>query len=157
MRDALCVAHYLGSRLQPGGNPFNMNLKEKITDKVGEKVVKNNPFLASDDFLSLMKAVAQLARVILLASSGPAEAMNGIQSMVVTFLKNVPDAVWDRVRQVVEKDLEAAGPASDTFPHLDALRNYGGNAHHKFVEFTDEDLAKPVMPDINAPMPTKPC
>jgi hypothetical protein len=127
-----------------------MNLKEKVTETVGGNIADKNPFITSEHFLGLMKAMAQLAKVILMASSGPAEAMNGIQSLVVTFLKNVPDKVWEHLKTKTE---ESGGPGAETFVHLHALRSYGGSPGQKFVEIVEDGD----MPDINSPMPKHPC
>jgi len=131
---------------------FNMKLKEEVTNKLGEQLADDNPFITSDHFLMLMKSMAALAKVVLMASSGPAEAINGIQSLMVTFLKNIPDKAWEYLKKGTEQH---GGPGHDTFMLLDTLRNYGGGKDQRYVEIVEEGEEE--TPPINAPIPKHPC
>lgn len=161
MATVLCAAHLLGFTAATWeAKPFNnmKEIKEQVTEKMGsklgEKIIKENPFLTSCAFIQLMKAVAALPKMILLMSKGPGEAMNGIQSVVVTFLKNVPDVIWDSLRETVID--QPNHPGAVVFNQMDAIRSYPGDDKHKYIEIHEDD-DDVVFPVVNAPMPNKPC
>lgn len=128
------------------------NLKDEVTKKIGEEAVEENPFVTSEQFLALLKATAAITRTILMASRGPGEAVNAIMSIMVTMLRNVPNPIWERIKENVAK--ETSGIAKEGFDHMDAIRSYAGDERSQFVEFTGKDES---IPSFNAPPPNKPC
>jgi hypothetical protein len=120
-------------------------IREKMIKEVGEKTVKDFPFISSAQFLGLMKAVSAIPKVILVGSSGPAEAMNGIASMVISFLRNIPDKVWEELR----KRAIPGGKGEEMFQLLDKVRSYQAG---KAVEWHVEDD----IPAFNVKPPTRP-
>lgn len=123
-------------------------LSETIDCLKGSDAAKACPFLTSKAFGALIEGVAALPKVVIIGSGGPAEALNGILSVVVTFLKNVPDKLWDMLLKASASEPDCA--ASKSLKLLDDLRNFQGKC--AVVEIPDHET-----PAFNAPIPKHPC
>jgi len=123
-------------------------LKEKAAEKVGKDTVQDNPFVTSEEFVQLVTGIAMLPKVLLKNSRGPNEFMNALLSLTITMLRNVPDLIWDGLRERVHEADKPTDPHAIMFNHLDAMRSYHGKEYISVFETELDD-----MPSINTKPP----
>lgn len=133
---------------------MTMKNNEKISDKVrlamGDKMVNQNPFISSDMFVGLISVVAQLPSKILRHTSNSGEGTNAVLSIVVTFLKNIPDGIWKLMKKAVFEN--GTDESRAMFDHLDALRGYVPKLGYAGeIDQEDENI-----PTFTTNPPTKP-
>jgi len=122
-----------------------------LTKEIEDNVKEENPFVTSEQFVHLVRSHAQLARVILLKSQGPHEAVNAILSLIVTFLKNIPDKVWEMIQKQCQSEGNKDNVSAHMITLLEVIRNYQGGHYVSWSEEPDGD-----MPAVNTRMPKKP-
>jgi len=113
----------------------------KNNERIPEEFRKDNPFVASKSFESLVKANAAMAKLVLRACSNSGEAVNAILSLMVTFLKNIPDELWGLMVKVANEQ-DDDNPTLGMIKHLDAVRSYDGK---NYVSWEEEDPSNPTF------------
>lgn len=126
-------------------------MSRKVREAMGDDAA-DNPFIASKSFFQLVTLFAMISRIVLKASTNRGEAVNVVSSLIVTFLKNVPDNLWDLMRKAADEQ-EEGNPIHAMFGHMDALRNYEGK---NYVEY-ERDLSEDDVPEYTTKPPTHTC
>lgn len=123
-------------------------MSNMVKEAMGVEYAKDNPFISSETFLDLVKVFAAFPKMIMPACSNSGEAVNAVLSLSVTFLKNIPDHLWELMRKV-SKEQGDTNPTEKLFGYMDALRNYDGKNYVAFegdegMPFTTKPPTTPV-------------
>lgn len=98
--------------------------------------------------MRMVAIFATFPRIILMATGSGEEAVNVIMSLLVTFLKNIPNDLWEAMRKVAS-DQTDENPTHAMFAHLDEVRKYKGG---HYMEWEPE----PNQPAFTSKPPTTP-
>lgn len=122
--------------------------------KFNKQNAADNPFVTSKSFFNLIKMVAGMSRVTLKACASSSEAVNMTLSIIVTFLKNIPESLWELMKKVAtEEDQNEA--TRIMFAHLDGLRGYKGKDGDKFTEIRMNIENDDDVPEFTTKPPTQ--
>lgn len=129
-------------------NP-TQEIQDQLKRVLGDEF-KDNRFICSKSFIDLVTMFAAMPRLLMTACSNAAEATNVVMSVMITFVKNIPDPLFHLMKATVEKD---KGKNTEVFKAIEALRNYQGD---KFVEWRADDTPKTDdIPEFTATPPTR--